>query len=416
MFSSHTDRWLGPIAVPAPRLGWVFATLAIGLCVSIVLTLLFGTYVRRVHSTGQLVPSAGLAVLRSSADGTVHRILVREGDPVSEGQPLVEVSLDRSSLSFASTHDAITQQLNIQKGRLEADILNQQRLSELHQSDLTDREHLIRDQEGKVDHEIAIQRERAARDESRYDVWEKASRAGIVSQMQLAEQYDRMQQQSIALSDLQAQRLQLERQASEVHWQLRQLPDLLLEARATTERALADVNRSIAENAAQASSVVHASTDGLITNINVHPGQTVRVDQLVVTIAPSKSPLIAELWLPTKDAGFVKKGEAVILKYDAYPYQRFGQFSGGVEDVSISATAPKELEGVGSVEARESSYRVDVYLNEQEIPVLGQVMPLRPGMTLTADIVLGRARFLDLLTTALSPAGSRAGMSGSVPR
>ena len=77
----------------------------------------------------------------------------------------------------------------------------------------------------------------------------------------------------------------------------------------------------------------------------------------------------------------------MLLRYQAFPYQKFGHHAGRVVRVSRSAIVPADGQ------AQEPYYRVLVELDRQTVTAYGKSEPLRPGMALEADI-LGERRKL----------------------
>jgi hemolysin D len=132
-----------------------------------------------------------------------------------------------------------------------------------------------------------------------------------------------------------------------------------------------------------------APIDGIISRLNLkNPGETVQPGEAIAEIAPRNAPLVLSAVLPDREAGFVKKGMSVQVKFDAYPYQDYGIISGKV--VSISADAERD-EKLGTV------YRVKVELERNFVKEGKRAIALKAGQTANADIVIRRRRFTDLL-------------------
>jgi membrane fusion protein len=132
--------------------------------------------------------------------------------------------------------------------------------------------------------------------------------------------------------------------------------------------------------------VIRAPIAGTITNIAVSLGASLAEDALLATVLPKGSGLEAQLLVPTRAAGFVQPGNEVVLRYDAFPFQRFGQYRGSVHNVSRTVWSPGEK--VGPMTVREPVYRIDVQLDRQTVAAGGQEIALRPGMMVNADILL----------------------------
>jgi membrane fusion protein len=98
--------------------------------------------------------------------------------------------------------------------------------------------------------------------------------------------------------------------------------------------------------------------------------------------------------VPSRAVGFVEPGDDVLLRFHAFPYQKFGQGRGEVVRVSRSALSSGELSSIAvQGSAPEPLYRVIVQLERETVEAFGKQEPLKPGMMLEAD-VLGEERKL----------------------
>jgi membrane fusion protein len=150
--------------------------------------------------------------------------------------------------------------------------------------------------------------------------------------------------------------------------------------------------------------LLRASLPGLVANRLVEPGQAVQSGQPVMSLLPAGSQLQVQLLVPSAAVGFIEPGDRVLLRYQAYPYQKFGHQRGEVIRVSRSAIAPS-----GGDANAQPYYRVLVALDRQSILAYGKQEPLRPGMLLDADI-LGERR--KLYEWVLEPLYSLSGKVG----
>ena len=141
--------------------------------------------------------------------------------------------------------------------------------------------------------------------------------------------------------------------------------------------------------------VVTAPIDGTVTNIAPARGQTVAADSRFATLLPKNSPLHAELLVPTRAIGFVKPGQQVLMRYEAFPYERFGQYAGKVE--SVGKDVWTQGASLGPLSVREPVYRIVVELDRQDITTNDQSFPLRAGMVVNADLLLEKRTLLEWL-------------------
>lgn len=83
------------------------------------------------------------------------------------------------------------------------------------------------------------------------------------------------------------------------------------------------------------------------------------------------------------------------MRYDAFPYQRFGLYKGEVTQYSKSILLPNEVST--PVPVNEPVYQVHVKLASQAVSAYGAEVPLQSGMLLSADIVLEQRSLLNWL-------------------
>ncbi|MCB1792822.1 MAG: HlyD family efflux transporter periplasmic adaptor subunit [Gammaproteobacteria bacterium] len=138
---------------------------------------------------------------------------------------------------------------------------------------------------------------------------------------------------------------------------------------------------------------VLAPVAGVVTDLAVtQPGEKVTANAPLGSIAPSEAEAVLKLEIPERDRGFLREGQLVKMKFNAFPYQRYGQIDGYLEYLAPAA----HLSGA----TREPVYEARVSLERDRFEVGDQVYPLRYGMVATAEIVVRERRLIDL---ALDP-------------
>jgi len=104
--------------------------------------------------------------------------------------------------------------------------------------------------------------------------------------------------------------------------------------------------------------------------------------------------LEAHLYSPGNAVGFLRVGQPVRLRYDAYPHQKFGHHEGVIASISRAAISPKDLPPQIASHAT-PSYRVTVKLASQTVAAHGEPVPLEAGMLLEADVALEKRRLYE---------------------
>lgn len=402
-------EWLGSIIVATPLSRWIWTALAALLATFLISFLVLGHYTRREGVSGQLVPSNGLINLAATGTGSISRVWVHDGQIVHKGDPLVEISTDQNSVSLGDTHALVGEQLSLQRAHLKQDLQTQRAVSEQQASALRAKIELLEAQQAQIAGQLKLQQQQAASAQSLLERIQPLASKGYVSAFQI-------EQQTSAVLDAQAQCKTLARQALEMRQQteaaraqLAQLPLDTSTQRSATERQLADVSQSMAQNEIQRAVLLRAPRDGVISAVLLKEGQIVAAGQSLLSELPAGSVLQAQLLVPSRAIGFIEQGSRVVLRYQAFPYQKFGQHYGRVTDISRSALSPAEVAAVvgQSVQQTEPLYRVQVALDSQQVMAYGKAEPVKPGMALDADILMERRSLIEWVFEPLYGLGHR---------
>ena len=138
---------------------------------------------------------------------------------------------------------------------------------------------------------------------------------------------------------------------------------------------------------------LRAPVTGVVNQLRVHTiGGVVTSAQPLMSIVPSHPLLVAEAWIENKDIGFVKEHQAVSLKVDAFPFTKYGLIEGEITHLSDDAVLD---------ETRGWVYAAYIALERSSIYVVDKNVPLSPGMTVTAEVKVGKRRLIEFLLTPL---------------
>ncbi len=360
--------------------------------------LTFGTYARTETVPGYLAPVGGLAQVHATRGGTVERVLVAEGDRVAADQPLLSLTLEGTGVGGKVGE------------RLRAETLT--RLDELHRqiratSDryaqealrLTDR---ARGAEAELAHlrqRLAGERELAELTQGEADRLEEITRAGHAPRTELS----RRKQQALSQAGIVRE---LERQVSARESDIRDLTHaaqtlpLERDERLSQLRAgEAELRKTLAELELAQGYVLVAPVAGRVAALQATVGQAASPVAPLAALVPDGAGMEVHLLIPSRAAGLIAVGQDVRLRVDAFPFQRFGIVAGTVTQISRAAYRPGDL--LTPVPFSEAVYRVTVMPERVSVSAYGEVRDLQAGMTLSADVVVDRRRFIDVLLDPL---------------
>jgi membrane fusion protein len=405
------SQWLGSVLLE-PRIShWVFAAGAGLAAVAVIGLLLFGTYTRKERVSGWLVPERGVVRLAAPKQGVIIAIKVHEGATVKAGEPLLVLSAELQSEAAGPVKEGVVRRLEARRDSLVSEKAVQGQLFEQQSADLSARIAALGSERGHLAEEIDLQQEQVDLSEKRLARLRPLRERGLATEPQLeAAEQDRIDQ-AAKLQTLERAQANLQRELAELEGTLRQLPFTRAVRLAELDRDSAAIEQQLAEAEGQREIVITAPQSGTVTNLRATVGSNVQTDVPLLNIVPSGSTLHAKLFGTSRSVGFVKPGQRVLLRYQAFPYQKFGFYDGTVASVSRTAMSPtdlpQQLSGLTSLYgANEPIYEITVDLAKQIATAYGEPVPLQSGMQLNADIMIDRRR---LIEWALDPLFSLTG-------
>jgi len=381
----------------------------------VVAYLWFGHYTSKARVPGVLVPDLGVIRLMPPESATVVELLAREGQSVKRGDVLFVLSVDRAT-GRGDAQAAVQRSLGDKERSLQDAVRQQQELLATQRTALARQLADRRDELVQLEAQAALQRQRLALAEQALSRLEALRADNFISSAQVQAKSEEVLAVRAELASLARQRATQQREIGTLEAQDRELP---LRARASTgelERDLATVAQAAAEAEARHRVLLRAPSDGVLGTVLAEPGQAVSPAAALATLVPAGAQLQAHLYAPSSALGFVRPDQSVLLRYQAYPYQKFGHQTGQVLQVSRTPLQAAELAGVplagasntASTVNGEPLYRITVALDRQAVSAYGEAQPLVSGMQLEADVQLDRRRLIEWLFEPLL------GLSGRV--
>lgn len=171
------------------------------------------------------------------------------------------------------------------------------------------------------------------------------------------------------------------------------------------ERQKSQLLSDLATIESEAERYILAKVDGVVSNILLREGEYVKPGVSVLDVRPLEAIWQALLLLPSGSSGEIYSGQAVAIRMDAFPYQRFGTLKGTINKVDQTLVHPDELRM--EIRSQAAVYRVWVDIDSQFLSAQGKQFPLRHGMRLSADVEQERRTLLSWLVGSLRSAFDR---------
>ena len=392
--------WLGSIQLIRPLSLSVLTGLVVLTAAVVAGYLTLGEYTRKARVSGYLVPDRGVIRLVPPQAATVVEAQATEGQAVHAGDVLFVLAVGQATLS-GDTQAAVQSSLATREQSLLSAARERVQLEQA-QSAAIDAQ--IADMRRELDAmavEAGLQRQRLALAQDALTQYEGLRNENFVSSAQVRAKAEDVLGVKAQLQSLERQRATRLREIAALQSQRIELPLRTRAAQGEIDRDIAALAQASAENEARQRIVVRAPQDGIVSGVLAARGQTVTPAAALASLLPADAKLQAHLFAPSSAVGFVRANQAVQLRYQAFPYQKFGHQSGEVAQVSRSPLQASELAGLPLPAAMSASgeplYRITVNLDQQSVAAYGEKQLLSPGMQLEADVLLDRRRLIEWL-------------------
>ena len=191
--------------------------------------------------------------------------------------------------------------------------------------------------------------------------------------------------------------VQAERDAFGKSWRQKMMEDLLAASR---ERDTVNEQLQKADKRHQLVQLT-APIDGVVLDIaKLSQGSVVKEAEQMFTLVPLGAEMEAEVQIDSLDIGYIKLNDAVHLKLDAFPYQQHGALDGKVRTISEDAFRRDANAGQGM----DAFYLSRIGFGKSKLKKMSDQSRLLPGMTLTAEIVVGKRSVMSYLLWPLTKA------------
>lgn len=401
---SESSNRLGSAANFTSISNWILSAFFAILVVVCIFFINSVTYARKETIEGYTSPIDGAVRVTAQINGILESIAVEEGQIIKFNDEIAVISADPATMTDVSLADQISQLQTIQQQAQEQQLIakSQQLQSQLAQL-FSRRLSVISDIKRLEEEGLLLSRKKELQAET-FNAYVKLKSQGMISNTALR------QQENIVL-EIEQEIKQSERSKSLQQHELIQITPQI--KRLESEMQIVSSGNSVEtaqlrerqlNSSAQLRRKLIAPVPGEITTLQFQVGQPVTANQTIAVIVPrsdanKNSSLQVELWAPSSAIGFVKIGAPVRIMYASFPYQNFGVGKGVVAEISGAPVNPSEL--TVPIRSSEQLFRIRVDIKKSSLTAYGKEWPLKPGMKVSADIILDRQTLFEWILTPL---------------
>ena len=363
-----------------------------------------------VSARGKVIPTGEIKVLQPIETGVISKINIKEGDYVTKGQILMQIDPTVSETSLEVKQKDLDV-LNLQVKRIEALLENKALFLNSTLKEAQEEEKLYIVQKDSLEEGISRYDMKLFQTKSQYQS-SKAEKSRL--SMLLSRNKQRLEKLESVLDiiarkdyeELQKNILDLQQQVNIASFKveesqkrineiqeekssfINQFKDTKYQELLAIQKELRNVQSQVnAINFQNQKQSIISPTDGYIAKMMINTiGGVVTPAEKLISIVPKDAQLIVKVNVLNQDIGFIKNDMISKIKIDTFSFQKYGFFEGTIINVGSFSLDDEKLGPI---------YEVKIEPNGKKLTVEGEERYLEAGMSVTAEIKVGKRRVIE---------------------
>ncbi len=394
--SYQSDDLYSSVVLQSPFLLTLSSLISCFLIVIIVLFIFMGSYTKKSTLKGQLLPDKGVIRVYSPTKAKITKKIASNGNKVKKGDVLYTITTERNT-THENVDKAIINRLNTQIYSLTTECDNIKHQLDAYNLYVDKQDKKIQDAINHLDDRMNIQKHKMQILSKELLRYRKLLKTGVITPSLFGQQKTKLLDQKDVLDTLNLQKESLHQQHFSLlsdklekrniyASQVSQLTQTIISLK--NERSQYEYNKDIA---------ITSPVDGIVVNALQESGQSIEPDKPLLSIIPSNSVLEAVVYAPSTDIGFIRKGQKVLIRYKAFPYEKFGLYEGVVSHISHTAVNYDEISDAYFFNEYKGKplYLIKVKIMKQNVETYGYESPLLPRMQLEADVLTEKRKIYE---------------------
>ncbi|ELG8596437.1 HlyD family secretion protein [Salmonella enterica] len=409
-------KWRGrAILLPGMPL-WLTMLGSIAFITAFLTFVIAGTYSRRVNVSGEVTTWPRAVNIYSGVQGFIVRQFVHEGQSIKKGAPIYQIDVSKSTRSGVVTDN---QRRGIENQLVRVDNIIS-RLAESKKITLNtlEKQRLQYSDAFRLSSDIIRQAAEGIKImKNNMENYRNYQSKGLITQDQLTNQvalYYQQQNNLLSLSGQNEQNaLQITSLESQIQTQAADFDNRIYQM----ELQRYELQKELVDTDVGGEIIIRALSDGKVDSLSVTVGQMVNAgDSLLQVIPENIENYYLIIWVPNDAVPYISAGDKVNIRYEAFPAEKFGQFSATVKTISRTPASTQEMltyKGApqNTLGISVPWYKVIVKPEKQIISYDGKSLPLENGMKAESTLFLEKRRiyqwmlspFYDMKHSATGP-------------
>ncbi|MDF7679425.1 HlyD family secretion protein [Enterobacteriaceae bacterium ESL0689] len=352
-----------------------------------------GSYTRRINVSGEITTWPRAVNIYSGVQGFVVKQFVHEGQTIQKGDPIYQIDVSKSTLNGIVSDN---QRKDIENQIISVDnIITRLEESKKFTLDALEKQRSQYESALQRSSDIIKQAEEGIRIlKNTMESYKQYRAKGLINKDQLTNHIAIYYQQQNNLLNLNSQNeqnaLQITSLESQIQTQAAEFDNRIYQM----ELQRYELKKELVDADASGEIIIRALSAGKVDSLSVTVGQMVNAGDSLLQIIPQDiKNYFLILWVPNDAVPYIKTGDKVNVRYEAFPAQKFGQFSAIVTTISRVPASPQEMityQGApkNTIDNTVPWYKVIVKPDQRLIKYDNHVLSLENGMKAQSTLFL----------------------------
>lgn len=385
------QKWKSTAVLLSSIPSWLVFLLSFLITASFILYVTLGSYTRRETILGEVVMQPHPIILSASKSGYISERYVEINQPIKKGEPLFKITLDRITDSGnvgVNSINAIKEQIRKLDRVIELVKANQiETLANLEKQ--IEKNRKIYADTQKYFAEVSKSTEEYRLTLKKY---ENLMKKGYSANDEVALQRSRYFDQKSLRNSLQEKLIQQESAIISLENEIESRKTDFQNQIIRYELQQNDLEIRLLEFESVSELIANAPMDGLVESVSVTVGQVIKEgDALAQMIPANKGEYQLVMWVPNSAISFIKPNDKINIRYEAFPFEKFGQFDGIIKHISTVPASLQELtfyKNIPVADPNNPLYKITVAISDQKVEYNNTSLAFLSGMKAEATVFL----------------------------
>lgn len=346
-------------------------------------------YTQKINVSGIVFPDKGIVSIKSRQYGILSSIYKKNGDRVIQGDALLAIDASSSTHFFSNNREKYLQVIS--------------KLKKINNKESQSKINMLRAKIQSVEREITQTRNSIENTKNKIQLLDKIIKVQEASFHKINNAYNKKYVSEIERNNMEFDLLEKKMQQQSFYNELSTMEGKIISLNDELDDSTDKIKDIQSDNekdntqllmqeygiSTETESVFHAPVSGFVAEFAKRTGNYVNAGETILTIVPQGSINNIIAFVSPAFIGEIKKGKGVTLKYDSYPYQKFGVEHGIIIDISRLPLLPEDIYTTYGIKVEKQSFLITIKITKHQ-----KAISITPGMSLEIEVPTQTASIL----------------------